>query len=386
VIGLLLALLVVAVAGGLIHLPSHPPIARNGLVAFALDGTAGQEIHLLRADGTNERTVIGSDPRFSNDGTSLAFYASGDHGLTTVASADGQTISVLPLPDRLDGVARTAFAVSPGGEYVARVFTSAYHARDQVWVEAVADGSMWRTMSNYRTALQPGPLVWSPDGRRLAVSVTLSPFVSDVPYLSSIDSYTISPNPAATSDVDSVFGGAAPGFVEQGLASRFGPPDSPISWFPQSTAIAFAGYPQTITVKVTENYSEYVPTADISADIYVVRLSDGAEFNITQSAAHETNPEWAPDRSAIAYLQSDGTTTRIATVAMDGVRVIGEPVVGPMAEEFEWAPDASQLLAVHSDGTTSTVFLVDPQFRSAPTPLVSLGYPISSLSWQRLPP
>ena len=73
------------------------------------------------------------------------------------------------------------------------------------------------------------------------------------------------------------------------------------------------------------------------------------------------------------------------TMAMDGLRATGQPILGPAAEEFEWAPDAKKLVFAHSDSGFS-VALVDARFQSASTVLLSTDERVSSLGWQRLGP
>jgi len=316
----------------------------------------------------------------------LAYFPSGDHGPITVATPDGSNSTTPPLEGHLANTVNADYALSPTGKYLARVYYAAYHGRDQTWLQSVVDGLLWRTMSAYCCDLQISSLVWSPDGHKLAWSLTLPGSVSVTPYQFSISSVTVDPRPEATSDPDSFLGGAAPGIVMHDLSSRAGPPQSPISWSPDGSAFVFAGYPQSIPVTEFPNGAQFaVPTADMAADIYVVRVQDGAEFNITQSAASETNPEWAPDGSSIAFLQSDGSSTRVVTMAMDGLRATEQPIVGPVAEEFEWAPDAKKLVFVHSD-SGSSVALVDALFQSASAELLSTDEPVSSLGWQRLGP
>jgi hypothetical protein len=170
---------------------------------------------LLRADGTNERTVIGSDPRFSNDGTSLAFYGLGrpwakrPWPVPTVKRS-----ACCRCPIDLTVFARTAFAVSPGGAYVARVFTSAYTLETRFGSKQSPMGRCGNDEQLPALRCNP-PLVWSPDGRRLAVSVTLSPLCPTCRTSPALIPTRSARTPRHIGR-DSVFGGAAPGFVEQG--------------------------------------------------------------------------------------------------------------------------------------------------------------------------
>jgi dipeptidyl aminopeptidase/acylaminoacyl peptidase len=102
-----------------------------------------------------------------------------------------------------------------------------------------------------------------------------------------------------------------------------------------------------------------------SSDIYTVKIADGAIKKIVSTPGPDSNPQWSPDGSQIAYETSDGAkyffyaNQRIAVVASDG----GAPrvVTGGFDEDADllrWAPEGIYFSALQK--TTSSLFLLDP--------------------------
>jgi len=103
-----------------------------------------------------------------------------------------------------------------------------------------------------------------------------------------------------------------------------------------------------------------------SADIYTVSIADGAVRKIVDTPGPESDPQWSPDGTQIAFVTSNGSkyffyaNQRIAVVSSEG----GAPRVitsgfDEDADLLRWSPDGIYFSALQK--TTSSLFLLDPK-------------------------
>jgi dipeptidyl aminopeptidase/acylaminoacyl peptidase len=103
-----------------------------------------------------------------------------------------------------------------------------------------------------------------------------------------------------------------------------------------------------------------------SSDIYTVAVADGAVKKIVDTPGPDSNPQWSPDGTQIAYETANGnkfffySDVRIAVVGSDG----GTPRV--LTSSFDespdllrWAPEGIFFSALQK--TASSLFLLDPK-------------------------
>ena len=373
ILGLILAIaLAIYVGGALRSLPVQRPLGRNGLIAYEVRDIPTRpynHVHVMKPDGTGDRELAqGSRPRFSGDGSTISYFSGWGPGAQNplppvlhVAAADGSHTSDIP------GFGQVENALSADGRQIARIESGVITLTD------VADGSTRTLVEPVEGGLSYSAPTWSPDGRAIAFAVMRS--FSDAAALYQV----------AIMAVD-----LADGSVTQ-VSTRIGTDSPAISWSPDSKAIAFLALPD----------GEPAPTPGIQlpsppADVFVVAVDGTGETKITRSAAIESDPEWSPGGSALAYLTFTGSAVRVTVVGLDGLRPITEPKLGPVGEEIEWSPDGTWLLFSHSTETTpanatqqqfrSTIQTVDGSFDQPPTTLISPDYLVSSATWQWLAP
>jgi dipeptidyl aminopeptidase/acylaminoacyl peptidase len=101
-----------------------------------------------------------------------------------------------------------------------------------------------------------------------------------------------------------------------------------------------------------------------SSDIYTVTLADGAVKKIVDTPGPDSNPQWSPDGTEIAYVTANGnkfffySNTRVAVVGSEG----GTPRVLTAAFDedpdlLRWAPEGIYFSALQK--TASSLFLLD---------------------------
>jgi dipeptidyl aminopeptidase/acylaminoacyl peptidase len=106
-----------------------------------------------------------------------------------------------------------------------------------------------------------------------------------------------------------------------------------------------------------------------SEDIYIVSIADGAVKKIVDTPGPDSDPEWSPDGSQIAYTTSNGSkfffysNRRIALVGSEG----GSPHVLSSAFDedpdlLRWAPEGIYFSGLQK--TKSSLFLLDPKTES----------------------
>ena len=282
--------LTLASIAALVALPAAAPLARSSPpVAPQLAFVHGDELRIVGADGTNERTLdvaagpdslvqwdLLADPSWSPTGDRVAYaHASGANWVSAgtelrIARVDGSGRStVVSLP----GTVVSSTRWSPDGKRLAFVLytpvpvgsvTWGVGSRWDIYVVDV-DGSGLRPLAPIHP-IEASSLDWSPDGEQLA-------FVSDAGGLPAV--YTIAAD-------------------DPGLPVRVSPVDLAARhprWSPDGARIAFTGSP---TLQFTTG---------TAPQIWTVR-SDGSGAHALRARTWEP-PTWSPDGQWLAYACSD---------------------------------------------------------------------------------
>ena len=139
VLALLLVAVVLTLASGALRNDSRGPFARNGAIAFTVQGNdhgpAGT--HLMNADGTGDRPIdAGRCPTYSRDGRVLASLAYEESAYLVVAGADGRQVGRVLLVET--PTATVSYALSPDGLRVA--WFKPVEDGAELWVAPVAGG------------------------------------------------------------------------------------------------------------------------------------------------------------------------------------------------------------------------------------------------------
>jgi dipeptidyl aminopeptidase/acylaminoacyl peptidase len=273
-----------------------------------------------------------SQPRWSPDGSRLAYIAAGDGGRAQLFvrwMASGQAVAVTGLPDSPSSVAwspdgrELAYAMfvpdegarlgaplaRPEGAVWAdplQVITAVtYRADGQGYLRAGYDqlflvsseGGAPRQLS-YGPYNDGGPLSWTPDGRTLLFSGNRSPnweregFNTEI-YALDLASHQIS-----------------------ALTSRNGPDNEP-AVSPDGRLIAFTGYDDR-----ERGYE--------NAILYVMNVDGSNRRALTESLDRSVAaPIWAADGRSVYVQYDDRGETKVARVGLDGaVRTVAEGLAG----------------------------------------------------------
>ncbi len=379
---LLLALLVAMLtAGGLlvgslrhaaVALPPPTGPARNGLIAYGLDG----DIWLMDQHG-GSRTQLTSGPDldyvgpWSPNGTWLAYWSVGFSGdpadsravqaatqagasSVRVIRADGKDARTLASGLIWPSDCGTDLSWSPDSSSIAYAYLE-QPARvvPKVAVVTVTGGPS-RDVADW--AATP---VWSPDGRTLAFHDSQYFYKPDGTRTTGEGIALVPAEGGEPTPLTSV-GGSGCGFDEP-------------QWSNDSSRIAFyAGH-------------------DGAHDVHVVQADGAGEVAITTGGPDEYWPRWSPDNSRIAYdrvVLSGSNAPQFVLTDPDG----GNQVMldhQPLAPRYPtWSPDGTLLLGMTMDESfadTTGVILVDATGAQEPV-TIPTGPLWGDPAWQRLAP
>lgn len=282
-------------------------------------------IWLVDKDGTNHRPLAGSaanesSPRWSPDGSRLAFVASDADGAQIHVRwlAEGVTSRVTNLIE-----APSRLAWSPDGRQLAFVMrVAAKHEPLKVKLPEAPKGASWAEPLKaidrmvYRAdgegflpdafsqvfvvpadggsarQLSDGPwehedLAWTPDGKELLVSANRRPDADLMPADTEIHA------------IDVATGGIL------ALTKRFGPDASP-AVSPDGKHVAYTGF--------DDEYQGYQ-----RARLYVLRRDSGEFRELAAELDRDVeNPVWSRDGRRIYFSYDDQGTTRVAEVDLGG--------------------------------------------------------------------
>jgi Tol biopolymer transport system component len=338
--------------------PSGP--ARNGLIAFDAEG----DIWVAEKDGSEPRFFVsgpGLDilPTWSPDGTSLAFWS-----LDLPAGGDPSA----PLPE-VGGLIQS-------------------HTASLMITDSDGTAPM-DILSDVRLDPLGSPPAWSPDGSRIA--------------------YSISEGPAT-----SVYIVSAEGGEPQRLAAGDGP-----AWSPDGREIAYrtailpygimvmgadGSDPRRVTTVEGSGYAFswpqwspdggrllYYSGNDGQHDIGWVEVETGSETIISDEPTDEYWPYWSPDGSRVAFQHPSQGGAELVVVDADGGKprtiasdtlMVGGPIV--------WSPDGSRLIGFTmsrtSLGTNEGMVLLDASEAGLEPIVIDVPSHWWTASWQRLAP
>ncbi len=227
-----------------------------------------------------------------------------EHQLVQLEPESAAERVLFTYPDRgLDGITwapdrqRFAFASNRDGKW--RIYSGSLDVEPRVLV--------------HKDEGFPGPLRWSPDGRRIA-------------YV--IDGYTVGTGWVCVVDADS------------GDVRRVTPPDGfdgSFDWSPDGRSLVLAA-----EVSQTVHDEGHVLWVEREAELELLDVASGERRRLTALAGEVERPAWSPDGQWIAF-QSGANLMLVPATGGDvrtlatGIANHGTPV---------WAPDSSRLLAL----------------------------------------
>ncbi len=352
-VALLLAAILVAVAGAPRPLPDPFGLAANGNVAYA----AGGDLVLYDpASGASRPLVGGADtdaaPMWSPDGTRLLFLRGvAPTQVVAVATADGRSVDELtesPL-----------FGPEPAWSPDGRSIAVSHESDDQGLI------SIFRLDGGGRTDLvdlgvsASSPAWRPPDGREILFRGVDATGVPNL-YLVNADGSGVRSLDLASTALD---GG------ETALLGA--------SWSPDGTKIMYGGL-EFKTPDGVDRYRTHIVDADGTNDRMIEAPGDTSDVW----------PVWSPDGRFIHFERvqgeylGDGAEVWLVIAAADGASIVEvSAITDPEGLSAVWSPDGTRLLAHYA--TLNEVYEIDPKTGAATKQDLLTNGP---LSWQRVAP
>jgi Tol biopolymer transport system component len=369
-----LAAILVAIAGGALRNDSFRPLARNGVIAFTVQGNNHEPAgaHMMNSDGTGDHPIdAGRCPTYPTDGSVLASLSYEPAAYLVVQDAAGNPVHKVLLVE--DPPTSVSYALSPDGTQVAW-FKPSPSGSTELWGAAVAGGPGSRLVpgSNVPDEFYEAPL-WSPDGSQIAFGSYIADATTGERHRSAI--YVV----------------AADGSDPRRLTTRPGMLEDTMSWSPDGRFLAYLGLPDgpPVPTSVTDG----APSTSPPRDVFLIGADGTGDRNLTDTPTFEDGPSWSPDGAALAFETSaDGEAHRLTTIHMNGPTPVGGPVLGPESTGFVWSPDGTTLVwleveSIDAETYRTTLNSIDPDFRQTPTALQTVdGLIVCTPSWQRLEP
>ncbi len=361
-LALLLALLATLVVGGRPRLPAPFGPAANGLVAYASNG------EIYTADPvTGHSTVIDkgpgdADPRYSRDGTRLAFKrqdAVSGTSLLYVVAADGSGL-VQVTPQALPATDVETYTFSPDGKEI--LISASPDAFTHILI-AATDGSGSRTVALPVLPGRATDAAWRPpDGSEIL-------FQDNGTDTNSTDSGIYAYN-VQDAKFRTILAGADAAGQFRGNAA----------WSPDGSLISFGEWMGLTGIDV----QTHIIAADGTGDRTLASPAD---------AVWQAPESWSNDGTRLLVIRGysgDSTQARPAVVPVagggSGIEIPYPGGIGVVdVSDWEWAPNDKSILGTPIDASGATVdqVLLDPVAGKTQTPPWAS---VSQPSWQRLAP
>ena len=365
-------------------------------IAYYTHGTNdAYAVHVVDADGSAEPTLLrtgGHSPQWSPDGTRIAFYADGE---IHVIDADGQNERQVTTDSHHSD---EHFAWSPDSASIA------YEHRSSIRVVDVADAAD----QDLGEGRKP---VWSPDGTRIAYEHRSSIRVVDVADAAvqdlgvgrepvwSPDGTRIAYHAWLHSNDADIYVVDADGTGDREQITDNAVEDYKPVWSPDGTKIAFTSHPwdyEIMTMKadgtdkrqLTDNDYEdshpawspdgarivYVGTPDGGDSEIFVMDADGANVaQLTDNDLEDSDPAWSPDGARIVYVGTpDGGDSEIFVMDADGANVAQLTDNDLEDSHPAWSPDGAKIafdVAESGDENTRDIYVINADGETDPVQL-----------------
>jgi Tol biopolymer transport system component len=343
--------------------------------AFSPDGEriafrsarSGGGIFVMGATGESARrlTEVGYNPSWSPDGRRIVFSSEAvtEQPATretdaTLSVVDVGTGAVTPLPGTLDAVQP---AWSPHGHRIAYWGLPPATGQRDLWTVSADGGGAVRVTEDADLDWSP---TWSPDGRFLYFSSDRGGSLNLWRVVIDEKSGKVLSQPEAVTTPSRWCGQAA--FAADGVTFVYTALDQRAN----AESVAFdpvrrelADSPRAVT-RGTVLYASLDPspdgawlalaTAGRREDLFLLRLADGELRRLTDDAAKDRGPVWAPDGGRIAAYSDRGGTYEAWSIRPDGSGL--EPLAGgdSWVSNMVFSPEGSRLVA--TNGTRTALF------------------------------
>lgn len=300
--------------------PSRLAVVRGGLVTIVLVAVAYTLWPRASEDAIIPPEWVESAPTWSPDGTKIAFVRASEDAcggdVYVVGSRGGKPRRVTSVADPETGRGALEPAWSPDGRRIAfsvSGFLIGTACSEEELATVAADGTGLRTIASGIGTDTESCHSWSPDGRWIAFAEAGAPHETLV-----------------------VAETAGRRLRRLARATLWG--GCPV-WSPNGRSIAFV---------------RGANSDALSGEVYVVTLG-GGEHRLTRTRGSASSPTWAPDGTKLAFVtaaeQGAQSSNSIRTVRADGgdeARIAQAPDTDTL-DQLDWSPDGRRLAFTSSD-------------------------------------